>query len=225
MDAEIRQRVIEWTLLRNRNEKVVYMDTLMEWMGLRQRDKAKTKLLRYFRPDIDYVVQEDTNRGCYEYLLTVPAAKRYLMTAKGQKAHAIYSYFVEAEEQLLAILASTSAKETKALALAKAIATPNTAVEQTELEVRNKLAAAIGGQVEVAVEEGLADIVTEEEVIEVKAFSKWKHALGQVLAYDYSIRKQKRRIHLFGEEASPSLLPRICECCSHYGVLVTYEQI
>ncbi|OUL28259.1 hypothetical protein BV375_18380 [Nostoc sp. 106C] len=53
---------------------------------------------------------------------------------------------------------------------------------------------------------GLADLITDTEIIEVKNINNWKHAVGQIFAYWYFaskyenlVKKQLQpRIHLFG---------------------------
>lgn len=54
-----------------------------------------------------------------------------------------------------------------------------------------------GGSKEVPCSSGRVDIVTSEEVIEVKEISKWKQAIGQVLVYKTCFPKHKAQIHLF----------------------------
>ncbi|GAQ93194.1 hypothetical protein KFL_013530040 [Klebsormidium nitens] len=66
-----------------------------------------------------------------------------------------------------------------------------------EAVVRNKLAAELCAQTEVECEHGFVDIVSPCEIIEVKHFRQYKHAVGQVLAYGLSFEKKRKRIHLF----------------------------
>jgi len=51
---------------------------------------------------------------------------------------------------------------------------------------------------EVAISTGIVDVMTPYEVIEVKAASQWKHALGQVLAYSHTTNLQPT-VALFGD--------------------------
>ena len=46
---------------------------------------------------------------------------------------------------------------------------------------------------------GITDITTPKKHIEIKEYTMWKHALGQILAYDYYDPKEKLEVHLFGE--------------------------
>lgn len=75
---------------------------------------------------------------------------------------------------------------------------------------------------------GFIDILTKEEIIEVKELSSWKHAIGQVLVYHAALgdKRKKMRIHLFkrnGEaidEDETGIIERICR---EYCVDVTWE--
>jgi hypothetical protein len=66
-----------------------------------------------------------------------------------------------------------------------------------EAVVRDKLAAELCAQTEVECEHGFVDIVSACEIIEVKHFRHYKHAVGQVLAYGLSFENKRKRIHLF----------------------------
>lgn len=71
--------------------------------------------------------------------------------------------------------------------------------KQKEASVRDALAAAEGGETEITVSSGLIDVLTSSEVIEVKVFNNWKHAIGQARIYYYDYPTKTRRIHLFAE--------------------------
>lgn len=46
---------------------------------------------------------------------------------------------------------------------------------------------------------GITDITTPKKHIEIKEYSLWKHALGQILAYNHYDPKENLEVHLFGE--------------------------
>ncbi|KAG5181964.1 FirrV-1-A34, partial [Tribonema minus] len=75
----------------------------------------------------------------------------------------------------------------------------DTACERSvrERDVRDDLALALDGSIEMKSPAGFADVVTATEVIEVKSCRNWKHALGQVLAYHAFMSDKSKRIHLF----------------------------
>ncbi len=64
------------------------------------------------------------------------------------------------------------------------------------LKLNNKL----NGQLEVNTQCGKIDIITDTEIIEVKEYKLWKHALGQILVYGYYYPNKNKRIHLFNCE-------------------------
>lgn len=97
-----------------------------------------------------------------------------------------------------------------------------------EKDVRDNMAQDLNGVTEFETRSGFADVVTSEEVIEVKYVKQWKHALGQVLAYSDSLPDKQRRIHLFSEKYDDNdddlaTLVIAKDICSKYSVKVTCE--
>ena len=98
----------------------------------------------------------------------------------------------------------------------------NTCMERI---VRDALALKCNGKIEVECKHGFIDILSDDELIEVKHVSGYKHALGQVLAYSKSFSTRSLRIHLFGteDELKPDLI-ELCESlCKEYNIQVTHE--
>jgi len=92
--------------------------------------------------------------------------------------------------------------------------------------IRDRLAEQLQGEIEVETAFGRADVVTDNEVIEIKRLHNWKHALGQVLVYttDPSFSDRKKRIHLFDDtQLSPLEFYCIEKVCAQYGCSVTFE--
>jgi hypothetical protein len=56
-------------------------------------------------------------------------------------------------------------------------------------------------------------------LIEIKDGNKWKHGLGQLLAYRKFYLNHQLRLHLFDIEEDED----ISEWCKEYKVVVTYE--
>lgn len=94
---------------------------------------------------------------------------------------------------------------------------------KSEAWYRDRLALALGGKTEVSTPSGRIDIVTDTEIIEVKAAALWKHALGQIMVYGNHFPYHRQRIHLFGE-IDESALTQAREDCRKHGVVVTWEQ-
>ena len=91
-----------------------------------------------------------------------------------------------------------------------------------ESDYSNLLALDLGGQREIQTLAGNIDVLTFDEIIEVKDVSMWKHALGQVLVYGYYYPSHKKRIHLYGE-TQESFLKMIESHCERFRVRVTWE--
>jgi hypothetical protein len=61
---------------------------------------------------------------------------------------------------------------------------------------------------------GIADLITEIEVIEVKDIKNWKHAVGQIFAYWYYLENNDKlspRIHLFGGDGIDDSRTKLCK--------------
>ena len=88
----------------------------------------------------------------------------------------------------------------------------------------NLLARELGGVREVRTPAGNIDVLTPEQIIEVKALKYWKAALGQVLVYGHYYPTYQKRIHLYGDVREP-ILKMIETHCELNRVVVTTEQI
>lgn len=79
---------------------------------------------------------------------------------------------------------------------------------------------------EVRVDSGFIDILTPEEVIEVKTIREWKSAIGQVLAYRAYYQDRRPRIHLFGfKRGNKRTINTIMESCQGLNVLVSLDEV
>lgn len=74
------------------------------------------------------------------------------------------------------------------------------------------LALALNGKREVRVPIGWIDVLTDWEVIEVKAVERWKEAVGQVILYGAYYPQYGKRIHLIGKpnESKRDLIEMAC---------------
>jgi len=90
---------------------------------------------------------------------------------------------------------------------------------QKEREIQIKLQKELGGEIEVLIESGLVDLLTDNEIIEIKNGKNWKQAVGQILMYGLDFPKHKKRIHLFDIEKDK----KIEDKCKIYNIYVSYE--
>ena len=84
------------------------------------------------------------------------------------------------------------------------------------------LAKALGGQREYQVPTGFIDVLTDSQVIEVKHFACWKHAVGQVCMYGLYFPLKQKRVHLFGR-CKAEQLKAVTAWAGQVGVVVTHE--
>jgi len=90
-----------------------------------------------------------------------------------------------------------------------------------ELIVVNNLNLQLKGECEVETPYGRIDILTENEIIEVKKARSWKQALGQILVYGSVYPMKQKRIHLF--DINNQNLDEIEKIYKLYNVKLSYE--
>jgi hypothetical protein len=78
----------------------------------------------------------------------------------------------------------------------------------------------LGGIRSILTPVGKVDILTSTQIIEVKEYSRWREALGQILAHGYFYPHLEKRIHLIGTGETDSLI-HIKEICNGHGLIVT----
>ena len=92
--------------------------------------------------------------------------------------------------------------------------------KQIEKGIQKRLCKELkNAQTEVETPGGFIDILTDDEIIEIKTGKNWKDAIGQILVYSEFYPKHKKRIHLFNIENS--IL--INNSCKKHDIVVTYE--
>lgn len=70
---------------------------------------------------------------------------------------------------------------------------------------------------------GIIDILTNTEIIEIKCWSNWKSAIGQLFAYGYYYPNHMKRIHLFGQAPDEKLQQAIFAICASLRIGVSIE--
>jgi uncharacterized C2H2 Zn-finger protein len=91
-----------------------------------------------------------------------------------------------------------------------------------EQDVRDAIArGAPGSRVEVPCSAGFVDVLTQTEIIEVKAVRQWKAGLGQVLAYAVDFPAHKPRLHIFGPQVELEHFGFATQHCKAKGVRLT----
>lgn len=93
-----------------------------------------------------------------------------------------------------------------------------------EAEITDSLQKRLGGLTEVSIPSGRIDLLTENEIIEVKRINDWKTTLGQILVYSGFYPEHRKRIHLFGRHSELEKIPDIEAACLAFDVNVTAEE-
>ena len=91
-----------------------------------------------------------------------------------------------------------------------------------ERSIQERLHQELGGQMEAHTPVGPIDLLTKDELIEIKAIADWKTGLGQILAKSQHYDQHHKRLHLFG--TSSKLLRKVSHHCQVLNVSVTFEQ-
>ena len=96
-------------------------------------------------------------------------------------------------------------------------------IRQLKCDVRDRLQSRLGGKVKAHTKQGLIDLLTETELIEVWASDRWLDGVGHVLAKSHKYPNHTKRLHLFGPD--DSILEPIVESCEDWNIRVTFEKV
>jgi hypothetical protein len=94
---------------------------------------------------------------------------------------------------------------------------------QPERFVRNWLWEQLGGQIEAPTPDGPIDLLTPEEVIEVKAVQNWKEAIGHVLCKAKNYPDRYKCLLLFGEVGTD--VEQITKRCEEFDIQMGFIEI
>ncbi len=90
---------------------------------------------------------------------------------------------------------------------------------ETEEYYQELVSARLAGRREVQTPAGFIDVLTDKYIVEVKACSDWKHAIGQILVYSEYYPYHEKLLFFFGDYASKELINRHCKLL---GISVRY---
>lgn len=96
-----------------------------------------------------------------------------------------------------------------------------------ESSVRDRVAESHHGRKEVWTPSGVIDVLTENEVIEIKYYKNWQRGMGQVLAYGSHYKDRAKRLHLFahnGDNRVDEFVSQATSVCGKFGVQVTLQK-
>lgn len=93
---------------------------------------------------------------------------------------------------------------------------------QLERNIQERLHAELGGVIEKKTPVGYIDLITDDQIIEIKDICNWKQGMGQLLSYAKFHSSQRKRLHLFNSEGYEAK-EAIEYVCADYDIIVTYE--
>lgn len=93
---------------------------------------------------------------------------------------------------------------------------------QAEREVQERLQQELGGLIEEETPVGFIDLLTDDEIIEIKNVADWKQGMGQLLCYAKFHPTKRKRLHLFNSSDYRDK-KAIEYICVDYNIAVTYE--
>ncbi len=92
----------------------------------------------------------------------------------------------------------------------------------TEPDIQRKMEKQTGGK-HMACKSGVADIVTDYELIEIKNWNVWKSAIGQLQSYDFDLPGRNLRVHFFGKIPDLAERTHIISVFTKQMISVTWE--
>lgn len=203
-----------------------------------QKHVLKECLQREFAEDVDYIQKPDNTarkgRGGHNrknIFLSVPCFKEVLMMQRTVEGKKFRRYFILAEEYLRLKLISAPTESVRSLLsdhrsyddLLDSGKVMTTNDEESESHYQTLLESHVGESALLTRQNtfGQTDIHTSTTIYEVKRWSNYKHALGQLLAYNVDVKKALVVV-LFGLIPDESQQAKICRLFKLYDVTVMY---
>jgi hypothetical protein len=235
-------RVLTGAFMERDEKYPIRFEDVWRFLGYSSKGNALRKLKDQFLESEDYSFEKGLltqdllgklqGKTPDSYCLTTGAFEHFCMTAPGVRGKLVRQFFLGLKSEYFRTLEGLSKRrrqdimdesrdflDREQVTLAQELKPPSSGLEK---EVQLRLQNEEGGVIEVSCEYGRVDLLTEREVVEVKAIGAWKHALGQALAYSGCFPKHKPRVHLFVSELDDSVdVSSICKVCEKFGVRVT----
>ena len=88
-----------------------------------------------------------------------------------------------------------------------------------EKEIQDRLHKKLGGAIEVKTISGKIDLLTETQLIEIKEYSNWTYAIGQLIAYSKEYPNRTKIMYLF-DVPDNNIMDHIVSVCDDVEILV-----
>lgn len=96
--------------------------------------------------------------------------------------------------------------------------------KQIKSAIQKRMVTDLNGKAEVQTPAGNIDILTDDELIEIRHISKWTYAIGHVQVYNIYC-KRNMRIHLFyTHDTDLNILAIIKADCEAFNIRLTTEK-
>lgn len=94
---------------------------------------------------------------------------------------------------------------------------------QPEKEIQLRLKEELNAEDEVLTPAGRIDLLSKNQLIEIKQVKQWKSGIGQLLCYGQYFPSHQLRLHLFGEHRNKKQRQEILTCTKALEINVTWE--
>ena len=88
-----------------------------------------------------------------------------------------------------------------------------------EKQIQHRLHKKLGGEIEVETNYGDIDLLTDTQLIEIKKYSDWKCAIGQLIAYSKDYPDREKIMYLF-DVPNDNIIPKIKILCNDIDIRV-----
>ena len=69
----------------------------------------------------------------------------------------------------------------------------------------------------------MVDVLTNNEIIEIKNWNSYKFAIGQIISYSYFYPNLQKRLHFFGKKPKEIIFNFIKLVCEKHNINLTFE--
>ena len=233
-DCQFNKIIEIWMKDSKDGEFVVDCEIFIPWL-YRRKDTLKRVIIQNFVQDRDYHVRIDkaqSGSGGHNkevIFLTVDTFKSIAMSSKKSEGGKIRSYFIYIEKALKLLRTRDwehiEQAEPEVQSLCKGLEEKLVELDglksNDDLETYyQKLAENLTGHSHSHNLYGDTDITTKDSHIEIKRWDKYKHALGQLLAYNMGDPRQQLKVFFFGTKPQQQNMDAIKILFNNYNIEV-----
>lgn len=225
---------------------IIPFDKVVEWLEFSSKGHAKRALIKNFKEGVDFRISTSGegesvniyvtsrhkhgghNKECI--MLTCSTLRRFVMVSQTARSKAFLTFLNKVwlhSNQLYSDCITVSKFKKKRKRNNESFLDEfeeEKRVRDSEVSmhdaIKKRIAVELDGEEEVINSFGVADVESEDYVIEVKPTSEFKHGLGQIICYATATGK-RGRLHVFGADPTEDMY-RICKA---HNVSLVVEQV